>query len=500
MFTVRGFLSAGVICSFALAILAQCGHTIDAPVGKPDAALDGSQTQPTACLGPDGCDGLLEGVSGAMVCNAPRRNNCGACGANDIVGLGATCTGPAGRSGVTICGVDGLTTTCATTVVTLTVDDTFDDAARARDAFEAHGIRSTFFVNSPRFIFGNGYMTLDQVLDLQHRGHEVGGHTLDHPNLPTMSDEQQHVEICHDRAELLAAGLDIKNFAYPFGANSDATQQAVRDCNYNSARQIGGISVGSHTAADGFVPQNRFAIKTPTSLQMTDTLEVIEAYVTNAEAVGGWIVINMHHIVLDDGSDYDPNKSTTSMYQATLIAFLDWLQPRTAQGTVTQTIRQMMWGETLPPVDWSLVVADGGNWLQNPSLEDLVSTTQVPECWEYWGSGNNTGYGDAGEPHTGAVGASFTVEAYINGAHGLMSKHDYGGCSPSLTPGRSYQVSAWYVAPENTPQFEMDYFSQGVWLTWAFGPRLPASATYTQAAWVTPPLPADAERVSVGLM
>jgi len=263
---------------------------------------------------------------------------------------------------------------------------------------------------------------------------------------------------------------------------------------------IGGIAGGSSTAADGFVPQNRFAIKTPSSLQMTDTLDDIEAYVTNAEAVGGWIVINMHHIVLDDGSDYNPLKSTTSMYQGTLIAFLDWLQPRSAQGTVTQTIRQMTWGDTLPPVDWSLTMADGGNWLQNPSLESVAPMTIAPECWEYAGSGNNTSYGDAGEPHTGLVGASITVDSYFSGSRGLMSKHDYGGCSPSVGTGRSYKVSAWYVAPENTPQFEVDYFSQGVWLTWAFGPRLPAASTYTQGSWVTPPLPANAERVSVGLV
>src|SRR5262249_21270022 len=147
------------------------------------------------------------------------------------------------------------------TVVSLTVDDTFDDATRARDEFEAHGIRATFFVNSPRFGVGDGYFSLDQVLDLQHRGHEVGGHTLDHPNLPSMSDNQQHVEICHDRSQLLSLGLDVKNFAYPFGANTNVTQQAVRDCNYNSARQIGGVSdPGSNTQAESFVPLNPFAI------------------------------------------------------------------------------------------------------------------------------------------------------------------------------------------------------------------------------------------------
>jgi peptidoglycan/xylan/chitin deacetylase (PgdA/CDA1 family) len=449
------------------------------------------------CLGPDGCDGFYQDQA-QTICNAPRRNNCGACGATDVPGIGASCSGPAGRSGIAVCSVDGTATTCATTVVSLTIDDTFSDATRARDAYEAHGIRATFFVNSPRFNFGDNYMTLDEVLDLQHRGHEVGGHTLDHPDLPTLTVEQQHVEICHDRAELLALGLDIKNFAYPFGANSDATQQTVRDCNYNTARQIGGISDGSQTYAEGFVPQNRWAMRTPTSLGMQNSLDDIKAYVTNAEAVGGWIIINMHHIVLDDGSDYNPLKSTTSMYQGTLTAFLDWLQPRAAQGTVTQTIRQMMWGATLPAVDWHATPPDGGNFLLNPSFETLDAG--FPVCWETYGSGTNDTTWAAGTPHTGAVAESVAMDQYMSGARGMMSSHDYGACAPVPTPGHTYEVSAWYIAPENTPQFEIDYLTQGAWLTWVFSPRFPASATYTQATWVTPALPPDAERVSVGLM
>jgi peptidoglycan/xylan/chitin deacetylase (PgdA/CDA1 family) len=480
-----------------LSLITGCGYgpTVD---GGQRAASDGSQTQ-QACLGADGCDGVVyTDVSGQTVCDAPRRNNCGICGADPVPGIGAPCNDPGGRSGVAVCGLDGATT-CASTVVSLTVDDTFDDASTARDAFESHGIRSTFFVNSPRFARGPGFMTLDQVRDLQHRGHEIGGHTLDHTNLPMMTDAQARVEICHDRAELLSLGLDVKSFAYPFGANTSATQQAVRDCNYNSARQIGGVSDGSPAYADGFVPKNPFAIRTPSSVGMDTTLDELEGYVTHAESVGGWIVINMHHVVCDTCPVLDTKRSTT-MTAGTLNAFLDWLTPRSAQGTVEQTIRQMVWGETRPAVDWSLGPDSNGNWLQDPSLEDVVATTGLPECWEHVGSGTNTSHWTNGVPHSGAVAATITMDTYASGARGLMSKHDYGGCTPLLTPGRSYEVSAWYVAPDNTPVFEIDYFYRGAWLTWLFSSRFPPSQTYTQAVWVTPPLPAEVQQVSVGMM
>src|SRR5262249_50788986 len=127
-----------------------------------DAGSDGGETQ-EACVGPDGCDGFYDNSAALGTCNAPLRNNCGTCGAAMVDGIGTSCTHPNGHMGIWVCGSDG-GTVCATTVVTLTVDDTFADAPVAADAFEAHGIKGTFFVNSPRFNRLTGYMTLDQVL------------------------------------------------------------------------------------------------------------------------------------------------------------------------------------------------------------------------------------------------------------------------------------------------------------------------------------------------
>ena len=262
---------------------------------------------------------------------------------------------------------------------------------------------------------------------------------------------------------------------------------------------IGGVSDGSKAVAEPFVPVNRWAIRTPSSIAIDTTLDDLKAYVTKAEATGGWIVINMHHIVLQP-SDVVPGKESTTMLLSTLNDFLDWLAPRNAQGTVEQTIRQMMWGETQGPVDWQRSADATGNWLINPSLESVDDETGVPTCWGPFGSGRNTTTWDAGVPHSGAVAETLDMEAYTNGARGLMSSHDYGGCSPVLPTGKSYQLSAWYIAPESTPLFEMDYFYQGGWIVWLYSPRFAPSSTYTQAVWTTPPLPAEVQQVSVGLM
>jgi peptidoglycan/xylan/chitin deacetylase (PgdA/CDA1 family) len=467
-----------------------------------DGGSDAGQTQQT-CIGPDGCDGFYDN-SAQPVCNAPRRNNCGICGSVNVDGIGASCQHPNGNTGIQVCNADG-GTICATTVVTLTVDDTFEDAPMAADAFEAYGFHGTFFVNSPRFNRLTGYMSLDQALDLQHRGHEVGGHTLDHPHLTAMDPDQQHVEMCRDRATLLSLGLDIKDFAYPFGQNDASTQQAARDCNFNVARQIGGISDSSRNpSAESFVPQNSYAIRTVSSLGLGTDAPTIEGYVESAEVDGGgWLIINMHRECDPEALPPDAGPcSTISVAPSDLNTFLHWLSLRIGNGTVVQTLRQMVWGETKPAVSWSLSPdPDGGNWLRNPSLEiDTSDAGFFPDCWQPFGAGNNDTAWDAGMPHTGDAGVQLTVSNFVSGARGLMSSHDFGGCSPVLPTGSSYRVSAWYIAPENTPVFQMDYLANGTWLTWQFSPPFPASSTYTEAVWVTPSLPAEVQQISVGLM
>ena len=123
--------------------------------------------------------------------------------------------------------------------------------------------RGTFFVNSPRFDRGTHYMTLGQVLDLQSRGHEIGGHTLDHPHLPTLLPNAQRIEICNDRASLLAQGLDVRHFAYPFGEANDDTEAAAQFCNYDSARGVGDLTDadGGRIGAENYIPPDPFKIR-----------------------------------------------------------------------------------------------------------------------------------------------------------------------------------------------------------------------------------------------
>ena len=253
---------------------------------------------------------------------------------------GRSCT-KAGIPGIEVCAA--ATVVCATTVISLTFDDALAQQVPAAAMLEKHGMRGTFFLNTWRLRTASAEnMTPAQARDLQDRGHELGGHTLDHPHLPALPPDQQHVQICNDRANLLALGFEVQNFAYPFGDWNASVRQAVADCRYNSARSVSGVA--GKVAAESFHPKDTLVLRAPTSVQTTQTVEDLEGLVTQAEAQGGWLLFTFHHIC--DGCA--PN----AIRSADLDRFLGWLEPRSAQGTGTARVRDVIGGSTQPAVTW----------------------------------------------------------------------------------------------------------------------------------------------------
>ncbi len=76
----------------------------------------------------------------------------------------------------------------AQTIVTLSFDDTYAEHWEAARRMETYGMRGTFYVNRPR-LDRRGFMSTKDVLSLQARGHDVGGHTSHHPNLARLVEQ-----------------------------------------------------------------------------------------------------------------------------------------------------------------------------------------------------------------------------------------------------------------------------------------------------------------------
>jgi peptidoglycan/xylan/chitin deacetylase (PgdA/CDA1 family) len=238
-----------------------------------------------------------------------------------------------------------------TTVVSLTFDDERASQATALTIVAAHGMRATFYVNSGT-IGQAGRLTWDQLAQAAAAGHEVAGHTIDHVHLPQVGATEAKRQICDDRGRLMERGFVVTDFAYPFGEGfDDATVRSlVQQCGYNSARRAWGLrdsTCGSCPAAEPIPPADRWAVRTPNGIRNRDRLRYIEGLVTQAEqSGGGWVPLLFHDVCSGCGDEWAISPDDFQ-------AFLDWLQPRAASGTVVKTVAQVIGGsvQAAPPPD-----------------------------------------------------------------------------------------------------------------------------------------------------
>jgi len=421
------------------------------------------------CAAPNGC-------TGSRVCSADglraecqptiTTNECGLCGGPQVDGIGLPCTAAGGKTGRTVCNKarDGLD--CAFAVVTLSYDDTNGDNVLAGQMMADRGLRGIFYINSPRFTLSR-YMSLDNISTLVEMGNEIGGHTLHHLKLPTLTADEQRMEMCNDRAALLDHGFAVRSLAYPFGFADDVTLGIAHECNFDSARRIGSIATG---LAESFTPQDIFQINAPSSVIGTSVLGDLQRRVYGAENAGGWVFINMHHIC--DGC------AANGLHPDVLASFLDWLVPREAEGTLVRTPRDLLPGSPQPAVTFPDTV---GGILTNGSFELDSDADGIPDCWQRGGNTRASPWTN-GIPHTGSHAASVTVSA--TGDRLTIQTLQNEACATLQQVGHEYELAAWYISP--TAQVTLVLFyrdAENHWYEWKESDAFPVTTEYKQAVW-----------------
>lgn len=228
------------------------------------------------------------------------------------------------------------------TVVSFTFDDGQASQYSTLSTLSSHGMAGTYYINSALVGGSSYYMTWSQIQELANAGAEIGGHTLHHTDLTSLSQSAAQTEVCQDRDNLIARGFaNPTSFAYPYAAVNSTAEQVVAGCGYTSARGVGGVNSGSVCRdcpyAESVPPGNAFNLQTPEAADSSTSLAQLQSYVTNAENNGGgWVVLTFHGICSNSctgGNSFDPTAFN---------AFLDWLQPRAANGTTVRTVGQVM--------------------------------------------------------------------------------------------------------------------------------------------------------------
>jgi len=229
----------------------------------------------------------------------------------------------------------------ATTVVTIEFDDGNADQYQALAMLNAHGMHATFYVNTG-FIGDSTHLTYTQLQQLFAAGNDIGGHTLTHTDIKKLKTADARQQVCQDRDNLLANGLQPTAFAYPFGSFDAGSEQVVAACGYNSGRGVSGVN-DTKVFAETIPPADPYATRTPPNPKQGTTVATIEGYVTAAvQNGGGWVQLVFHHIC----SQCDAYSITVSNFQA----LLDWLQSNGSSGIVVETTNQVIGGPVHPPV------------------------------------------------------------------------------------------------------------------------------------------------------
>lgn len=120
--------------------------------------------------------------------------------------------------------------------IVLTFDDGYEDNyTEMLPILEAHNMKAVVYVISNN-IGKPGYLTLEQIKDMQKRGIEIGSHTADHISLKGLDDALRRYEVRDSKIFLEWSGLEtIYSFSYPNGDYTPEIVDILKDEEYLTA-------------------------------------------------------------------------------------------------------------------------------------------------------------------------------------------------------------------------------------------------------------------------
>jgi peptidoglycan/xylan/chitin deacetylase (PgdA/CDA1 family) len=125
--------------------------------------------------------------------------------------------------------------------VIISVDDGYvDDVRTILPDLERFHMVATFFVITGR-TSEPGFLSAEQIRELDRAGMDVGDHTAHHLDLPQLNSSEQQTEIAGSRQALQAIlGHPVYYFAYPFGAYNSTVESEVRAAGFTMAYTTAG--------------------------------------------------------------------------------------------------------------------------------------------------------------------------------------------------------------------------------------------------------------------
>jgi peptidoglycan/xylan/chitin deacetylase (PgdA/CDA1 family) len=414
--------------------------------------------------------------------------------------------------------------------VSLTFDDTYQPQREGAAILEAHGLRGTFYVNSPLLHQAtanpdfNYAMSIRDVLQLQASGHDIGGHTLGHLSLTDVPELERTREILGDRAQLVHLGIAARSFAYPYGhveADPDRSLgrpvlEIARGSGYTSARDTNGFDLNDcATGPESLPPRDPFVLRSVRSVSeppdgadtvAPDTAATLLDWLDQAARCGGgWLPLIFHHLRPDCSQ---PDAPASYCFD---FAELDRLAAELATGTrcpgsgaqACYRVRVLTVSTVIGETE--LAPAPEVPGLRNASLERTLDSGET-ECILDTGGRQTAVFSRSQVAHSGQASERLAISAPYVAAAEIGVQRDFGECSIFASTGRSYDLSLYYRADPQSDLPTLRFVTYRLtgdyeWQPWetraAFSARSPG--TWVRQAISTAAVPEDTIAISFGL-
>jgi hypothetical protein len=423
--------------------------------------------------------------------------------------------------------------------VSLTFDDTEDEQLDAAAVLEGHGLAGTFYVNSPRLhqssASADDWLSVADVQAMQQRGHEIGGHTLSHPYLTSLSEPERRREVSNDRRELLRLGLDARSLAYPYGdveaaldpAEGPSLPELVAAAGYASARDTNGFSLARcGVGPETLPPANVYRLRSTRSVSNAppaddggpplppDNAETLLAWLDHtASCGGGYLPLIFHHVRPDCGDSSAPEDYCFDLPE------LGRLSEALASGercSVTDDGSSDE-GELCYGIDVATVSAALGDAdlpaapevfsMRNPSLERTLAAGNTECLQRLQGSQGTARFArSTSVAHGGRASEHVEIPAPYVGSAELIVSRDFGACSHFVTPGAAYDLALHYRADPGAtvPTLRFVVYrltSDYRWVQWTIGMPFAAASpgSWVRRAFTTGAAPEGTVAISFGL-
>jgi peptidoglycan/xylan/chitin deacetylase (PgdA/CDA1 family) len=222
------------------------------------------------------------------------------------------------------------TSSATSTVVSLNFDDDLANQYYLgfQHALQPAGVDATFYINSGT-IGAAGKLSWPQISSLAAHGDEIGGETVDGPNLTSLTAQQQVSEICDDRQSIISHGITPVTFAYPAGATNPSIQAEVQNCGYGNARTAGSLAPAGAAYAETLPPTNWLTLPAYAPGGQV-TLANLKSLVSGAASHGGgWIPVSIQRVcsaALDKANYRSCTTAAEWVDLGDLQAFISWVQ------------------------------------------------------------------------------------------------------------------------------------------------------------------------------